>query len=124
MRDQYGRPYLSKDPLCRRKHPKRNKRKAKKKKRIPYSDYLHSKRWLRLRKTMKAKYFHCLACGKKYGLHLHHVTYKRYGQEIPDDLIWLCQVCHQAVHDLQKNDKLSLLEATREIVTAGFGERF
>lgn len=29
-------------------------------------------------------------------LHVHHRTYERLGEELPEDLVVLCEVCHEA----------------------------
>lgn len=45
----------------------------------------------------------CEKCGKRgsrrnWELHVHHLTYERYGHELVDDLIVLCLECHGQEH--------------------------
>jgi hypothetical protein len=41
----------------------------------------------------------------RYRLEVHHLTYERVGgQELPDDLIVLCDECHHFVHDIDEPD--------------------
>ena len=49
----------------------------------------------------KAKY-KCQLCGSNESLNVHHKTYKHKGFEIinMDDLIVLCQDCHQKFHEV------------------------
>ena len=46
----------------------------------------------------------CYCCGRRYkpGFNLHHLTYKRLGNERMDDLRMVCVPCHEAVHELAK----------------------
>lgn len=43
----------------------------------------------------------CQLCGTGKNLLVHHITYRRLGNEPLEDLITLCENCHKAVH---KND--------------------
>jgi 5-methylcytosine-specific restriction endonuclease McrA len=47
---------------------------------------------------------HCEGCGRplsSFNSQLHHVTYCRaYGDELPEDLMALCDDCHKAEHGL------------------------
>jgi len=40
----------------------------------------------------------CERCGMRYKLELHHRHYDSQGREVPDDLLALCRVCHEAEH--------------------------
>ena len=48
--------------------------------------------------------FKCRTCGSEENLHAHHVTYDRYGFELLDDLLTLCQPCHSAI-TISVNDR-------------------
>jgi 5-methylcytosine-specific restriction endonuclease McrA len=64
-----------------------------------YSDYLRSNRWRRVRMVvLKRDGFKCAKCSTAKNLHVHHITYKRLGDEDLDDLISLCGRCHRAAH--------------------------
>jgi 5-methylcytosine-specific restriction endonuclease McrA len=40
----------------------------------------------------------CMDCGSTSNLHVHHLTYKRWHDERPDDLRVLCRRCHGRRH--------------------------
>ena len=64
-----------------------------------YSEYLWSTEWLiRRADALAAADYSCQRCGKMHGLDVHHVTYERLGNELPDDLEVLCRGCHAAEH--------------------------
>jgi hypothetical protein len=46
----------------------------------------------------------CYGCGKRYksGFHLHHVTYQRLGAERLSDLVMVCRLCHESIHEAYK----------------------
>ena len=65
-----------------------------------YENYLRSRKWA----VTRALAVHranrmCQVCGERYYLEVHHKTYKRLGNEEPDDLIVLCRSCHAKVHE-------------------------
>lgn len=67
-----------------------------------YKEYLQSDHW----GFVKAKklYFckkQCCICESKSRLEVHHKTYKNLGKEDLDDLIIVCRICHQSIHDEQ-----------------------
>ena len=41
----------------------------------------------------------CEQCGATYSLQVHHKTYAHLGYEYPDDLIVLCEMCHEKEHE-------------------------
>ena len=76
-----------------------------------------SKAW----KKKKAKYWkskyskNCYVCGKArhVGMHLHHRTYVRLGNERLSDLVPVCSSCHHFIHKYQQETGLPIEEATR-----------
>tara|TARA_Y100000310_G_scaffold232390_1_gene235188 strand:- start:9176 stop:9829 length:654 start_codon:yes stop_codon:yes gene_type:complete len=67
--------------------------------RMPYSDYLRSDHWDRVRKlARKAAGGRCQVCNSRERLEVHHRTYDRRGEEHPADLTVLCSGCHQKFH--------------------------
>lgn len=74
-----------------------------------YEDYLKTKHWLLLRQEIAKKYgFICKDCGKSVldRFEIHHLTYKRVGNEKEDDLVCLCRDCHEARTQETKNKKM------------------
>ncbi len=67
---------------------------------MPYRDYLQTSEWQDTRKrAMKRAGFRCQICNA-YGvrLNVHHRTYERRGYEDNQDLIVLCEGCHEIFH--------------------------
>lgn len=76
---------------------------------IDYGEYLRSKHWLRMKRMIHAKYNNeCQMCHKKLKgreRNVHHLTYERIGNELPEDVTLLCRECHQKVHGIEKPKK-------------------
>lgn len=60
--------------------------------------------WSRLRlEILERDEHHCRDCGAKRGLHVHHIKIRKHGGgDAPDNLITLCNKCHQRWHAGQK----------------------
>ena len=74
-------------------------------KKMKYSDYLQTYHWheVRVAALDRAKY-RCQVCNRKdLTLNVHHRTYERRGEELPEDVIVLCRECHELFH---KNGKV------------------
>ena len=70
--------------------------------RMPYWRYLRSKHWdLVRRRALAVAEGRCFYCGSKDSLDVHHLTYKRRGCELDEDLIVLCRNCHTDEHLFQ-----------------------
>lgn len=63
-----------------------------------YIRVLKSARWKKMKKDrIWAVRFRCEQCGEggtERTLQLHHKTYERLGQELPEDVVLLCSACH------------------------------
>ena len=74
-----------------------------------YNQYLNGKKWRakRLQVAKRAK-FTCEKCLKvvKKGFHIHHLTYKRFGNEKLSDLVFLCKDCHEELHKCEDKSKI------------------
>jgi hypothetical protein len=68
---------------------------------LTYDEYLESELWLKLRERYRNSPLpqRCLSCRTDRWLQLHHRTYQRLGREWLTDLIPLCGVCHQCLHE-------------------------
>lgn len=75
-----------------------------------YKEYLHTKHWKLLKSKIYKKYkYNCAYCKTNHDIDLHHKTYERVGNENIGDLVYLCRLCHKAVHDgLISDNKLKL----------------
>lgn len=69
---------------------------------LDYSDFLKTPYWKAIALRIKLKSdFKCSLCGSKERLSTHHNTYENHGYELDhlEDLICICQDCHQIYHD-------------------------
>lgn len=94
---------------------------------LPYHEYIKSKEWRAVRKRYKDSKlpWECAVCGDTGALDLHHRTYKNLGHERLMDLLPLCKLHHQAVHDVLSEEKAlesryspNLWEITKKVVKA------
>jgi hypothetical protein len=69
--------------------------------RLPYWRYLRSAHWIiRRRLALAAAEHRCFYCGATDDLEVHHLTYKRRGCELDEDLLVLCPICHACAHGI------------------------
>jgi len=63
---------------------------------VSYAEYLLSSEWQARRQGALERAGHrCQLCYSKMRLEVHHRTYERLGHELPDDLVVLCDRCHE-----------------------------
>lgn len=63
-----------------------------------YKSYMISPQWeVKRAEAVAADRNACRKCGRKGKLEVHHITYKRLGAELPEDLIAVCPACHAAL---------------------------
>lgn len=67
-----------------------------------YNKYLQTKEWIETRgKRLLIDNYMCVFCGNKNHLHVHHKTYKNLrNEDVENDLVTLCKVCHEKIHRL------------------------
>lgn len=66
-----------------------------------YLDYLESPKWQRKRQEVfKVQGRRCKVCESSKRINVHHLTYERLYDELPEDLMVLCHPCHDLVHEL------------------------
>lgn len=69
------------------------------KSKMDYQEYLQSEHWQKTRKaTLADRNYRCEQCGRRWPLHVHHLTYANLGAERPEDLQVLCEDCHRSEH--------------------------
>lgn len=69
-----------------------------------YKEYLCSAEWwARRNKAMERARGMCENCLYQKATCVHHLTYERVFNELPDDLIALCDPCHEGVHSGRAN---------------------
>jgi 5-methylcytosine-specific restriction endonuclease McrA len=66
-----------------------------------YKSYIQSAKWRSFKKTIIShRGEKCEKCGSKPGsLDLHHKTYARLFNELPQDVMLLCRECHSNIHN-------------------------
>lgn len=93
--------YRKKKPIIKEKRDWKNE----------YLSYISSSIWKNKKKEMwKVRTHKCGCCQKELELKLsvlHHRTYKRLGREEPNDLVFLCHSCHNAIHYYEDGRKKS-----------------
>lgn len=70
---------------------------------------MNSDEWkARRQEKLKSSGFKCELCGSAINLNVHHITYEHLGYEPDEDLLVVCQPCHEKLHkeDL-KNEQTS-----------------
>lgn len=73
---------------------------------LEYEDFIKTPYWQAISLYAKSKAgFKCALCGNTENLRTHHKTYHRHGYEhipkvIKEDLIVLCNECHEKFHDI------------------------
>lgn len=75
---------------------------------IDYETYIRSEAW-HMKRMMVARLanFRCHRCGKEVyrGFHIHHLSYRHFGDEPLCDLMFLCEDCHKIVHGVKSKPK-------------------
>lgn len=73
---------------------------------LPYREYLISPEWRERRRIeISAAGYVCQICGiygERRRFQVHHLTYERRGDELPEDLLVLCGDCHRDVHGIAR----------------------
>ena len=68
---------------------------------IDYHEYIRSDKWFNnpaRQATLHRDRWHCRLCQSIDNIEVHHITYKNVGQEREEDLISLCNECHNHTH--------------------------
>jgi hypothetical protein len=90
------------DRKRKRKRQARKERQQKRRaiRRAEYEAYINSPEWKAFRVQIFAERGRtCQDCGKQTGvMHLHHLHYRNFQHEKPEDVRVLCENCHEAVH--------------------------
>jgi 5-methylcytosine-specific restriction endonuclease McrA len=64
-----------------------------------YNAYLRSAEWKMKREgVLLRSQGRCEKCDKRLPIQVHHLTYERVGNELPEDLAALCFDCHRPIH--------------------------
>lgn len=81
-----------------------------------YKTFLNSDYWLSVRNKTKKKmhyYGKCKICGSNQGVELHHESYSQINTQFElSNIVPLCRIHHQSIHDYAKENNVSLKIAT------------
>ena len=78
-----------------------------------YKQYLQSDKWKAKRKIALERAFNrCQLCDSSWRLEVHHRTYVRFQNELPEDLTVLCKPCHELVERNKQEKQTSRSHAT------------
>lgn len=74
-----------------------------------YQAYLNSAHWKSVRVATLERYEGKCALNINHddAIHIHHRTYERLGEELPEDVIPLCASCHAKFHDKENCNEMS-----------------
>lgn len=95
------KPEVRKDKICKTDYSKLDKGDG------SYSSFIHSEYWHLVRlQVLRRDRYKCKYCGTTKKLHVHHLTYKHFKNEMEhlDELITLCKDCHHLVHEYKEFD--------------------
>ena len=70
---------------------------------IDYKEYVTSDEWQKSERRLnciKAARNKCQMCGVMFGLEVHHIHYRNLGNELPQQLVLLCSLCHEYTHQM------------------------
>ena len=69
-----------------------------------YNAYINSAEWSDFKRSIfSMRGYMCETCGTQQGrMHIHHLTYARFGHELPEDVRILCKSCHTAIHSAEQ----------------------
>lgn len=64
------------------------------------SDYMQTEVWKKIRRyILQRDGYRCKICGSAHPLHVHHIRYPDvWGTEDPEDLVTVCDRCHNDIH--------------------------
>jgi len=62
-----------------------------------YNEYLESYAWKALKEKKISDDFNCSCCWKPASV-VHHLTYERLWRELENDIVSLCEICHNECH--------------------------
>ncbi|GAI17475.1 unnamed protein product [marine sediment metagenome] len=79
---------------------------------VTYERYLKSEWWRKRRSETLKQNPTCFMC-KKRATQVHHITYKRLGEERDSDLVSVCKKHHRKLH-FKKEEKLTDFESRYE----------
>jgi hypothetical protein len=88
-----------------------------------YQEYLQSDKWQFIRRLILARDGHkCVDCSSTEDLHVHHIRYSKWGEELPEDLVTLCKKCHDREHGYSEDLSWQkrFLEVGDEVSGEGF----
>jgi hypothetical protein len=77
---------------------------------IDYNTHLNSEwyRQLRFERRQLAGDL-CENCQLAFGTECHHLTYERFGHELLEDLVWVCDSCHEVLDTMRRHKETVII---------------
>lgn len=95
----------------------KKKKQQKRERSDDYNAYIDSPEWQLKRDEAFALYGKaCQKCKSKKKLHVHHMTYARFKNELVSDLAVLCNTCHHEYHELNRHTGI---KTTKDFIASG-----
>jgi 5-methylcytosine-specific restriction endonuclease McrA len=70
---------------------------------VEYTQYINSIQWLAKRaQILKQRGNKCEECGTTQAIQVHHLHYRTFRHERPQDMKVLCKTCHELWHRMKK----------------------
>jgi hypothetical protein len=89
-----------------------------------WAAYIASPGWKKLRQcVIEERGARCERCGSAEELQLHHTSYRRLGNEAPEDLLLLCEICHHREHGASENIRSGYVSVGVPISARQWGKR-
>lgn len=76
-----------------------------------YYKYLKSKHWINRKRIFWEKHRKVCHCCNGLANQIHHCTYKNIGNEKDEDLVPICQNCHEYITEMVHRGEMKLSEA-------------
>lgn len=84
---------------------------------IEKQTYMQSPEWKALKlATLQRDNNQCVTCNSKANLQLHHIAYKKLGEELPNHVCILCNSCHEELHKELGYDRLTNYPPKRNLI--------
>lgn len=81
------------------RRPKKAKPNAPPKTDERYNDHIGSVKWTKFRKeVLQLRGNRCERCKSEHHLQVHHLHYRNFGRELPEDVQVICKNCHDRIH--------------------------
>lgn len=87
-----------------------------------YSEYLCSEEWHEKRESvLRRDGWRCVITSETERLHVHHISYKNVGQELPEDLVTVSKRVHDIIHEPSHREHVLYRDSARHYFSESWG---